>query len=676
MTMSAVADAGGEWAECRAIVVALHDVILQLQEQSRLLPVSSATTEEWFALLTQKLIPQLGGSAFLVVAVVGGTNTGKSSVFNQLAGSRASAASPLAAGTRQAVCLVPGSMADPQLLQGIFPELELRPWDAAEDALSEASADQLFWRECEQLPDGLLLLDTPDIDSDARMNWARADVVRRAADVLIAVLTQQKYNDAVVLEFFQRAAAEGRFILPLFNQVLLPEDEPYWPIWLQTFCARTAGSPQVVFLAPADRRAAESLQLPFYRRDVTAGTAGGAAIAATVENATPDGGAETGSAALAMAAATSVSSGAASLREYLCQLPAGELRIRSLRGSVAALLDPVNGIPAWLEQVESAARRLQRVTGVESENGLILLERWPSVPVASVIDVLRDWWKQRQPAWAQAINRFYGAAGEVLLQPIRRLSGREQGRQGRQHEDGLARYREQEWLLILQTVAQTHDKLQQLAGAGSGELQERIAALLTGDAVEQLIRRLQLDHEECDLQRELQTVVDSTMRRMECERPQVFAVLGRVNQVSAAVRPVTSAVMFSLGFGPAGDLLAPLAGQAVMHTAVDVLGGTAAAIAGEAAVTTAAESGAGVLQNWFCQLQAEFSMRRAGWLGERLQECFLGDLPEQMRIAAGVVQSAEFRVVSEHLDQLRRLLPKFAETPTERGEHVGSEEER
>ena len=37
--------------------------------------------------------------------------------------------------------------------------------------------------------------------------------------------------------------------------------------------------------------------------------------------------------------------------------------------------------------------------------------------------------------------------------------------------------------------------------------------------------------------------------------------------------------------------------------------GWRAAIAGEAAVTTAAESGAGVLQNWFCQLQAEFSLR-------------------------------------------------------------------
>ena len=42
-------------------------------------------------LLRQKLVPQLGAEAWLVVAVVGGTNIGKSVVFNHLAGCRASA---------------------------------------------------------------------------------------------------------------------------------------------------------------------------------------------------------------------------------------------------------------------------------------------------------------------------------------------------------------------------------------------------------------------------------------------------------------------------------------------------------------------------------------------------------------------------------------------------------
>ena len=47
----------------------------------------------------------------------------------------------------------------------------------------------------------LVILDTPDVDSDAPVNWQRADAVRQAADVLVAVLTQQKYNDAAVKQF-------------------------------------------------------------------------------------------------------------------------------------------------------------------------------------------------------------------------------------------------------------------------------------------------------------------------------------------------------------------------------------------------------------------------------------------------------------------------------------------
>ena len=47
------------------------------------------------------------GDVPLVAAVVGGTNIGKSAVFNQLAGDNASAVSPLAAGTKHPVCLGP-----------------------------------------------------------------------------------------------------------------------------------------------------------------------------------------------------------------------------------------------------------------------------------------------------------------------------------------------------------------------------------------------------------------------------------------------------------------------------------------------------------------------------------------------------------------------------------------
>ena len=69
------------------------------------------------------------------------------------------------------------------------------------------------------MPPRLLLLDTPDVDSNARVNWHRADAVRQTADVLIAVLTQQKYNDAAVKRFFRHAADADKAVIVVFNQV-------------------------------------------------------------------------------------------------------------------------------------------------------------------------------------------------------------------------------------------------------------------------------------------------------------------------------------------------------------------------------------------------------------------------------------------------------------------------
>ena len=61
--------------------------------------------------------------------------------------------------------------------------------------------------------------------------------------MLVAVLTQQKYNDAAVKQFFRAAVEADKPIIVVFNQCDLEADRDYWPQWLDTFCQ-------------ADRRAA------------------------------------------------------------------------------------------------------------------------------------------------------------------------------------------------------------------------------------------------------------------------------------------------------------------------------------------------------------------------------------------------------------------------------------
>ena len=204
---------------CAAAVRKLLPALTRLEREAVLLQVAPLAEREWFELLRQKLIPQLGEQAFLVVAVVGGTNIGKSVIFNHLAGSRASATSPLASGTKHVTCLVPEGFNARHDLKSVFPDFELHEWTDAALALEECTTHRLFWRVAKELPPSLLVLDTPDIDSDAHVNWVRADAVRRSADVLIAVLTQQKYNDAAVKEFFRKAGDEDKAVLVVFQSV-------------------------------------------------------------------------------------------------------------------------------------------------------------------------------------------------------------------------------------------------------------------------------------------------------------------------------------------------------------------------------------------------------------------------------------------------------------------------
>ena len=181
-------------------------------------------TADWLNLLTYKLIPHIAGEGCLFVAVTGGTNSGKSTVFNLLLGAGVSPVVATAAATRHPL-LAANPLRYQQCLEGkLVPEFTARPCAHAEDVLSrEAPAESLFVANVDGLPDRLVFLDTPDIDSIDQQNWSVAENIRAAGDVLIAVLTGEKYRDDRVVEFFRRAIVSGRVVIPLMNKAN-PED--------------------------------------------------------------------------------------------------------------------------------------------------------------------------------------------------------------------------------------------------------------------------------------------------------------------------------------------------------------------------------------------------------------------------------------------------------------------
>jgi hypothetical protein len=610
---------------------------------ARLAPLEG---RDWYELLTRKLVPQLSDQSFLIAAVVGGTNIGKSVVFNHLAGFRASATSPLASGTKHPTCLVPKGFREQHDLAQLFPGFVLREWAGADEPLKEEGQDWLFIRESDQTPANLLILDTPDVDSDARVNWDRADKVRRCADVLVAVLTQQKYNDAAVKEFFRKAAAEEKSILLVFNQCLLPEDEPYWPLWVGTFCEETKIQPQILYVAPNDRRAAEALQLPFYEREwpVKRGAVGsGQWAVGEAEEVSSSG-------HLPSAISQSPSSFPRNLMTDLTSLRFGEIKLRSLSGSLKELIDTQHGVPAWLHEIRSQGDQYKRAAELLTANKLAEVGDWPTIPSSLLVSEVREWWGQQRKGWTARIHDSYNLLTRAVMVPVRMVRDRVQG----EPIDPVIQYREREWAAILETVEEVYEKLEWLAELGNDLLKPRLTRLLTGVSRADLIRTIRLSHDSTDIAAELRSLVQTEMASFSEQSPEFFKLFRRLDSVAAAARPAVSVILAVTGVGLVGDVVFTSAATSTLgHLTADVVGGTVAASVGESVISEGVSQGTSLLQLRLRMMHQRFASLRAAWLAKLLKDRLLGTLPEDLQSASRIALCPEFLEAANAVDRVR-----------------------
>jgi energy-coupling factor transporter ATP-binding protein EcfA2 len=129
-----------------------------------------------------------------VVALAGGTGSGKSTLFNALAGATFSPPGVTRPMTRHVHACVWG-------MQGAAPLLD---WLGVQRRHRYARASVLDSGESDL--DGLILLDLPDHDSVVTASMAAVDRLAKLADMVIWVLDPQKYADAAV---------HNRYLIPL-----------------------------------------------------------------------------------------------------------------------------------------------------------------------------------------------------------------------------------------------------------------------------------------------------------------------------------------------------------------------------------------------------------------------------------------------------------------------------
>ncbi len=131
--------------------------------------------------------------AHTVAALAGATGSGKSSIFNAVAGQEFSAV-----GLRR-----PTTGAAHACVWGPEPAHELLDWLGVERRFSRTDSDGLS---------GLVLVDLPDLDSVETSHHIEADRLLRLTDLIVWVLDPQKYADKVIHRQYLEAFGHHRDI--------------------------------------------------------------------------------------------------------------------------------------------------------------------------------------------------------------------------------------------------------------------------------------------------------------------------------------------------------------------------------------------------------------------------------------------------------------------------------
>lgn len=167
----------------------------------------------------------------LLVAIYGGTNTGKSAIFNLLMDSEISPSKIIASATRQPVIA---------LSEGYSERLDFierfRPFSSKTEILNEPHTVEeascyLHAFSTDHGPlgpldggDHLALIDCPDHDSSTEMNREVAELTLSYADRCLYVTTAQKYKTKAVRDTLINLANKGLLVGVLFN-LLEPHQE-------------------------------------------------------------------------------------------------------------------------------------------------------------------------------------------------------------------------------------------------------------------------------------------------------------------------------------------------------------------------------------------------------------------------------------------------------------------
>jgi len=598
-------------------VAALCRALATLEPLAGPLGAAAPAGADWHGQLFGKLAGQVAREPVLVAAVCGGTNTGKSLIANSLVGSSMSRSVAEAARTLHPVASLPRGLADTLDLRELFPGFTPTPWTSDADALAAADEHRLVWREdpSGRQPPRLILLDTPDIDGTLRENWRRAEFVRNACDVLIAVLTQQKYNDAAVRDFFRAAAEARKGVIVVFNMIDWPRQRERLGGWLATFAAETGITPLAVYACPHDFARAEAGRIDFFAVPELTGRAVGPEPAAPAD-----------------------------LAAALAGQDFDRLKREAMRGALEVVLDPRAGAGAWLDGFEVTALEWQRARKLLAAEARVRVEL-PMAPREVVWNEIWAWLEPRRSSFDLTVSKVYRVAGGGVMWAARAVGLARSDSERR--EDFSAR----ELAALKQALADFVERLED-ASRSNDRLGGILSRVLVGGDRAAWFADLERRHAALPIvSDDYREFVRGELDRFAKESPEMVRWIVAGLNVGAVARPA-----ITVGLGLAGAAVVPAAAATagglttLVHHVGDVVVGTAATLAGEGALGLTMAGLKPLLERLF----AGWSAERGRVLAETLHDVVLGDSVEEIDRLAAAAARPEVAEARRLLLELRR----------------------
>lgn len=198
-----------EYRALRAHLETLDHTLHELERALGLCPHSTtqapANLSSWRLALRRNVLPALSFDLpALLVAVCGGGSTGKSTLFNLLAGRRLSQVAFKAGLTRRVLLAGhPRVLTSERVAAALLHRLPQAPiaWHEAEDCSVPGPP---LYAVTETIPPHLLLIDTPDFDTGDGSGYANrrfAEPILRTSEVIVYTFTNAVYSNAANTRF-------------------------------------------------------------------------------------------------------------------------------------------------------------------------------------------------------------------------------------------------------------------------------------------------------------------------------------------------------------------------------------------------------------------------------------------------------------------------------------------